>query len=196
MKKKVFQLAVSLAIIFSFISCNNTTDKASKSDSIGSNVKKDTIPIHENYKSNMNAFIFASKTMGAMKIQPRQIDTPTQGTYIRAYKNAPAFIDQSGEPILGFMIDTARDASGNCKDFQSIIHTPGIDNIYIQLGIKGSFTDADGQLRNIYTLMFVPIGKDRKPISTTPTIGTATILSSAYDVACPCINGKGCCPGN
>ena len=188
MKQNLY-LFIALSIIL-FYSCDQSAkDAKSGSDSSKSRVDTTGLP-----KVNHLESFFVVRSPAKGDHQDQLVPPGVSDGYQRDYINHPAIFDISGGKVYGFMLDTASDANHDNIDFNLLKKLKGVDNIYIKFGIKGRYTDASGNLGFIYTVMVVPIGKDRKPIQNTVLIGAQTVTGSDYDVACPCVNGQGCCP--
>ncbi|SRR5579871_2526559 len=184
MKRNLFSLMAVLVAVIIFISCNQSGKNAGSSDT--SKVSTDTSTAR--MKPQRLGLVFSTNSAD-------QIITPeTEEKYRSIYVQHPVFKDNLGGDIWGFMLDTAKDAQGNAIDFLTIKKLKNIDNVYVKFGIKDSTIDEHGQVQYTYTIMIVPLDKSWHPITNSQTVGGTNISGSAYDVACPCVNGKGCCP--
>ena len=94
------------------------------------------------------------------------------------------------KPIQSFILSKEDLASIEGSDYTMLSIEIGIRNFGDSSSIK------QGAARPIYTLVVVPLIVKQ---NTNGTLDTTRVYNSqgnyvAYDYACPCINGSGCCP--
>ena len=185
MKQHFISVITMVSISIFFLACNNSSETKKTASDTSITIRDSVIKpnLHQAFEFNQ------------ANTNPEPIPRERESQYEDEYKKHPALVDAHGSPILGFMLDTASDANKYKIDFKELMNTKGIDNIYVKLGVNGTYTDsATSEIKNTYTIMIIPVDKDQKPIATKRTYQGKEIFTSAYDVVCPCVNGQGCCP--
>jgi hypothetical protein len=172
MKHKFITIPLALTAIVLVFACNGTgSGNENKTDT--------TAPV-----ANAQAGPSANHYHGT-------ITKDQQTAYHQAYLVHSGISDMTGKIVDGFMLDTARDEQ-SMTDIQKILKLPNVKNVYIELAIKDSVKNKGG-FKYVYTVVVVPVDSNNKPIHLSVN---GTVTSDGDDVACPCVQGQGCCPTN